>query len=135
MGIFMRISFLSFLLAEVISSGTTFTFLREPCASFVRRYLERQDTEQSPANHAFAGFSDIAAAGGDAAVPPPPPRGFQERTVRQEQYPRVHLGSGKETYARGREALLRWRMHEGSSWARIILGQRPGRPGLQARPR
>ncbi|CBN77437.1 conserved unknown protein [Ectocarpus siliculosus] len=125
MGIFMRISVLSFLLAEVISSGTTFTFFREPSASVVRRYLERQDTEQSPVNHAFAGFSDIAAAGGDAAVPPPPPQGFQERTVR------AHLGSGKETYARGREALLRWQMHEGSSWARIFLGQRPPRPALQ----
>ncbi|CAN0541966.1 unnamed protein product, partial [Scytosiphon promiscuus] len=40
---------------------------------------------------------------------------------------RVRLGSGKRTYKRGREALLRWRMHEGSSWARIVLGERPKR--------
>ncbi|CAM9631041.1 unnamed protein product [Ectocarpus sp. 4 AP-2014] len=128
MGLFMRISVLSFLLVEVISSGTTFTLLREPSASFVRRYLERQDTKQSPVNHAFGGFSDIAAAGGDAAVPPPPPQGFQERTSLSS---RAHLGSGKETYERGREALLRWQMHQGSSWARIFVGQRPPRPALQ----
>ena len=46
---------------------------------------------------------------------------------------RVRLGSGKKTYKRGREALLRWRMHEGSSWARIILGEKPKRPNSQVR--
>lgn len=46
---------------------------------------------------------------------------------------RVHLGGGKGTYERGREVLLQWRMHEGSSWARIVLGQAPVGPNLQAR--
>ncbi|CAM9773054.1 unnamed protein product, partial [Hapterophycus canaliculatus] len=98
----------------------------EPSASLVRRYLERQDSKNKPPNHPFAGFSDPTANDGGAATPQAPP-GFQERTVR------VYLGRGKATYQRGQDALLRWRMHEGSSWARIVLGQTPERHKVRPR--
>lgn len=38
---------------------------------------------------------------------------------------RVRLGEGRTIYTKGRDVLLRWRMHDGSSWARIVLGRRP----------
>lgn len=37
---------------------------------------------------------------------------------------RVCLGRGKTTYESARCSLLRWKMHEGSNWARIFLGRR-----------
>ena len=58
------------------------TLFREPSASFVRRYLERQDAAKGSTNHPFAGFSDPEAKDGAGAAPPQPPPGFQERTVR-----------------------------------------------------
>ncbi|CAM9395251.1 unnamed protein product [Scytosiphon promiscuus] len=91
---------LTLMLMEASSSGTTITFFREPSASFVKRYLERRDEENISPNHQYAGFSDPTAADAGAAPPPAPP-GFQERTVR------VYLGSGKEAFERGQDALLR----------------------------
>ncbi len=60
------------------------TIFREPSASFMKRYLDRQDAAQGQTNHQFAGFSDPKAKGGDGAAPPHPPPGFQERTVRRD---------------------------------------------------
>lgn len=44
---------------------------------------------------------------------------------------RVRLGSGRKAYERGREALLQWRMHEGSPWARIVVVPKPTRHDLK----
>ncbi|CAM9853954.1 unnamed protein product, partial [Sphacelaria rigidula] len=92
------------------------TFLREPSPSYVRNFLDRQQQQKTPFNHDFAGFTDPVV--GTSAAPPPPPPGFSERTVR------VRLGEGRTIYTKGRDVLLQWRMHDGSSWARIVLGRR-----------
>lgn len=72
---------------SIVPSLYRITLFREPSASFLRRYLERQDAEEGSTNHPFAGFSDPASTkGGDGAAPPQPPPGFQERTVRYDVY-------------------------------------------------
>lgn len=66
--------------------------MRKATASYLERFLERQDMEGNNINHLYAGFTDPAAAGRDGAAPPQPPPGFQERTVRCAGHTSVHLG-------------------------------------------
>lgn len=47
---------------------------------------------------------------------------------------RVYLGHGRTSYKRARDSLLQWRVHDGSTWARIALGCRSARrSGSQVR--
>lgn len=48
------------------------------------------------------------------------PLRFLRQDSTKEPSDRVHLGDGKTCYKRARSALLRWQMHDGSSWARIV---------------
>ncbi|CAM9164775.1 unnamed protein product, partial [Discosporangium mesarthrocarpum] len=95
-----------------------FTFFREPSNSFLNKLLDNQDRESLLPNHAAAGFTDPIKGNASGPNPPPPPTGFSERTVR------VYLGEGRETYEAACGALLSWRMHEESTWSRIVLSRK-----------